>query len=81
MRRRSPRLVELRFRDMEVHQPRWRSRKDAGHGFGIRYRAVGYIVRRSRHWLSLAAVTSTDGEVMATYRIPRGAIARIRRLR
>lgn len=75
-------LVEVIWDDSAHLTPRWRSFGEIRASRAATCETVGYVVKRSRRWLLLSSTVSIgDSEGYCAFRIPTGAIRRIRRIR
>lgn len=71
-------LVVVRWRDTETEGIGWQ--EPAATSRPLRYRTVGYVIRRSKRFLVVSPTIVSDGRVNTTWRIPIGAIVEIRSL-
>ncbi len=74
-----PRLVLVEWRDTEHEATGWQG-PDAIGTPPLRYRTVGWMVRRSRHFIVLSPTQCSGGTYSSIWTIPRGAVRRIRDL-
>lgn len=69
----APRLVTVRVRDCTHYAPgEWVDRDDIFTGATLT--VTGYVLRRSRYWLTLATTLGPDNTATGVFVMPRAAI-------
>lgn len=73
-------LVEISWSDIEHEDFGWQELEAIKAKKAHRYRAVGYLVKRGRRFVLIVPVIG-ESAAFCAYRIPRGAVRSIRRLK
>lgn len=75
-------LVKVEMVDMEHDARGWQHPASIRADKPMRYVAVGWVIKRTKRWLIITPVMRRDGgQASCAYRIPRGSIRSVRRIR